>query len=417
MKPMSVFIIFLFIIFAVVMPAFATDVEEAHTWSDNEVAAIGSLWLGNLPPPPLDPSNAFSGNPRAAALGKKFFFDSRFSRDGSVSCSTCHRPDMQFTDSLPFSHGIAFTSRRSMPLIGMAYQSWFFWDGRVDSLWAQALEPPETPEEHGISRTMAALIIGKYYRDEYEAVFGPMPVFTEEEYPAIARPDPEDPLAYQAWQDMDLGKRTIVNRVFVNFGKVIAAYVRLIVPSSSRFDRYIEALVRGDRQSMHRTFSVDEAIGLRLFVGKAKCMNCHHGPLLTNGDFHNLDIPRPEGAPMDRGRADGIRQVYRNLFNCMGKFSDADAEMDCDELRYMDTDTTKYIGAFKTPTLRNVADRPPYMHAGQFSTLREVLEFYAASDNPELGHGGGLSQKDIRHLEAFLMTLSGPLLEYKAGNE
>jgi cytochrome c peroxidase len=389
-------------------PALAVHPAEPHEWSDAEKDVLRSLWIESLPEPPVDPSNKYSGDPEAARLGEKFFFDRRFSADGTVSCSTCHRPDMQFTDSLPLAHGMGETARRSMPLLGMAYQVWFFWDGRVDSLWSQALAPPEAPLEHGISRTRCAQIIANNYRDEYEKVFGALPDFNEKDYPAIAKPSPTEPEAYAAWQSMEPEMRDNVTRVFVNMGKAIAAYVRLIVPGESRFDRYVGAVLDGDAEMARRVYGAEEAAGLRLFIGKAKCINCHTGPMITNGDFHNLEIPPREGADEDRGRADGMREVFRGLFNCLSKYSDADPEMDCNELRYMDTDTVKYINAFKVPTLRNVADRPPYMHAGQFESLGEVLRFYRTSNNPELGHAE-LTDEELKQLEAFMYTLSGTI--------
>src|SRR5674476_801845 len=107
-------------------------------------------------------------------------------------------------------------------------------------------------------------------------------------------------------------------------------------------------------------FTPDEAEGLRLFIGKAKCTNCHTGPLFTNSEFHNTEVPTPPNMPRDNGRAGGMRKVLSDEFNCLGKYSDAGLG-DCAELRYLNTDTTKYSGAFKTPTLRNVAERAPYM--------------------------------------------------------
>jgi cytochrome c peroxidase len=390
----------------------APPAGDARIWSGAELQTIRSLWIGSLPPPPNDPSNAYSDDPRAVQLGKKFFFDRRFSANGTVSCGTCHQPDRNFEDGLPLAHGIGMTSRRTMPLIGGAYGSWFFWDGRKDSLWSQALSPPEAPLEHGITRTLCALIISKYYRAEYEEIFGPLPEFKEEDYPILARPAPDFPYAYDAWQSMSPERRDQVNRVYVNMGKAIAAYVRLILPGPSRFDRYAEAAIKGDKEAMQKLFSPEEAEGLRLFIGKAKCINCHNGPMLTNGDFHNTGVPQPPNLMADRGRAEGIRMVHSDLFNCLGKYSDAGPE-DCAELKYMDTRTDRYEGAFKTPTLRNVADRPPYMHAGQFATLREVLEHYRSVKpggviSAELEHRD-LSEMDLDRLEAFLKTLSGPL--------
>ena len=99
--------------------------------------------------------------------------------------------------------------------------------------------------------------------------------------------------------------------------------------------------------------------------------------------------------------------VLSDEFNCLGRYSDAKPE-ECLELRFIDTNKGKYTGAFKTPTLRNVADRPPYMHAGQIKTLSEVLSFYRRSRSDELGHQE-LTNEELSKIEAFLKTLSGPL--------
>jgi cytochrome c peroxidase len=171
-------------------PVFAMD---EHIWSDQEKSILRSLWIGSLGPLPVDPSNKYSDNPEAAELGRRLFFEDKFSGNQKVSCATCHREDYLFTDNLPLSHGMDTTPRRSMPLIGLAYNSWFFWDGRTDSLWSQALGPIESKLEHGISRTMIAFIISKYYRSEYEKLFGRLPEFMEVTFPQHARPALDDP--------------------------------------------------------------------------------------------------------------------------------------------------------------------------------------------------------------------------------
>ena len=383
--------------------AWASEID-AHAWSKEEISVIRSLWIGSLPPLPKDPSNAFADDPKARALGKRLFFDPRFSGNLQVSCATCHRPDMNFTDDLPLAHGMGSTARRSMPLLGVAYDSWFFWDGRKDSLWSQALGPIESNVEHGFTRTACAFLISKNYRSEYEEIFGKIPDITN----AVASPSTEDVVVLKTWVSMTPDKRDEVNRIYANMGKAIAAYVRTIVPGPSRFDRYAEALQKKDTAAMASSLSLEELNGLRLFIGKAKCTNCHSGPLFTNSDFHNIGVPAPPKVPYDKGRTDGIRKVLSDEFNCLGRYSDA-GPGDCAELRFLDTKTEKYDGAFKTPTLRNVAERAPYMHAGQFSTLKEVLEFYRQSKSHELGHNA-LSDDELRQLEAFLRSLSGPIM-------
>ena len=403
------------IIFVIVFlnaPGAAWSMDQ-HDWSDQEKSILRSLWIGSLGPLPVDPSNKYSDNPGAAALGKKLFFEDKFSGNKKVSCATCHREDYFFTDNLPLSHGIDTTPRRSMPLIGVAYNSWFFWDGRTDSLWSQALGPIENKLEHGISRTMSAYIISKYYRTEYEGIFGPLPDFMEETFPHHARPALDDPDALKAWVLMTPDQREEVNKVYVNMGKAIAAFVRTILPQPSPFDRYVEQILAGETLSSRMALTDAEAAGLRLFIGRAKCTNCHNGPMFTNSDFHNLGMPPRENVAPDMGRAAAITQVLSSQFNCLGKYSDAHPN-DCPELRFIDTSNKKYEGAFKTPTLRNVTERPPYMHAGQFATVREVLKFYQSqAKNPELGHAG-LTDEELDLLEAFLHTLSSPLTSLQA---
>ncbi|MBU0485832.1 MAG: hypothetical protein KKB30_15115 [Proteobacteria bacterium] len=400
-------------IFVFASQAWSAHPHDVHDWSEQERQILRSLSLETLGSLPVDPSNAYSADQRAVNLGKKIFFDVKFSGNNKVSCATCHREDMDFTDDLSRAHGMGTTRRRSMPLAGLAYSSWFFWDGRKDSLWSQALGPIESPLEHGISRTLAARLILDNYQDEYEAIFGPLPNFIGSKLPFKARPDADNPEIQAAWNSLPVDQRQSINVIYANVGKSIAAYVRLILPGLSRFDYYLQAVSAGDKKVMAELFSRDEATGLHLFVGRAKCINCHNGPLLSNFDFHNVGVPQPDDPGPDRGRAEGIAVVLQDEFNCLGQYSDA-GKRDCAELRFMDNDPAKYLGAFKTPSLRNVARRPPYMHAGQFVSLKEVLRHYrrvrpGGRISPELAHGG-LTDEDLIGLEAFLGTLNGPII-------
>jgi cytochrome c peroxidase len=381
----------------------AEDLTKIHEWGEGEIQVLRSLSLAALPPLPKDPSNAYADDPKAIALGKRLFFDARFSANGKVSCATCHKPGMSFTDDLPLAKGMGTTTRRTMPLIGSAYSSWFFWDGRKDSLWSQAIGPIESAVEHGFTRTMCAHLIVDKYRDDYEAIFGKLPRITHRSCPPAASPGTGNPAALKAWKAMKPQDREAVNRIYANIGKAIASYVRQILPRPAPFDRYVDAVARRDASEADRLIGTEAVEGLRLFIGRAKCTNCHNGPLFTNSSFHNVGITMPR----DEGRADGIGKVLSDEFNCLGRYSDA-RPGECAELRFMDTDKAKYVGAFKTPTLRNVADRPPYMHAGQFSTLDEVLAFYRQSASRELEHGG-LTADEMAKIGIFLRTLSSPL--------
>src|SRR5262245_17264932 len=96
-------------------------------WSDEEVAKFRSLWIGSLPPLRVDPSNQYANDPRAATLGQKLFFDTRFSSNGKVACATCHMPEKLFQDGTPLAHGVGTTNRRTLTLIGNADRHWFLW--------------------------------------------------------------------------------------------------------------------------------------------------------------------------------------------------------------------------------------------------------------------------------------------------
>lgn len=376
--------------------------DATAAFSASELRTLRSLWLGSLGPPPDDPSNAYDTDPRAARLGRRIFFDTRFSANQRVACGTCHVPALSFQDAKPRAEGIGRLRRRSMPLLGVAHNTWFFWDGRKDSLWSQALDPLENPLEHGISRAQVSALVARYYETEYREIFGALPTLPSDLSPK-ARPAADDPAAQAAWQSLAASDRDAINRVYVNVGKAIAAFVRTIQPGPSRFDRYVEAVLAG-RSEPRGILQSAEIRGLRTFIGKGKCTNCHAGPMLSNGEFQFTQVPQREP---DSGRAEGIAKVLADEFNCLGQYSDAKPEQ-CTALRFIDPDARELMRAFKTPTLRNVAVRGPYMNAGQFSTLAEVLRFYRNDVRGvrELAHGG-LTEPELSDLEAFLRTLTG----------
>lgn len=378
-------------------------------WSDEELASLESLWIGSLPPLPVDPSNQYADNPAAAGFGQKLFFDTRFSSNGEVACGTCHLPEQLFQDGIPLAQGVGTTNRRTMTIVGTAYSPWLFWDGRKDSQWAQALGPLESPVEHGSNRTYYAHLIDRYYRADYEAIFGEMP---EVSHLPLVTGSVQSEEVIAAWEAMPPEDQENVTRIYVNMGKAIAAYERYLIPGKSRFDRYAEAVLNGDYKSANEIFTPDEIAGLKLFIGEANCTDCHNAPLFTNNDFHNTGVPAAEGLPEDLGRAIGAQQVLADEFNCLSIYSDAD-ESECLELNYMVVDAHKQERQFKPPSLRNVAGRGPFMHAGQFATLEEVLNHYNTAPEAPAGHSEleplNLSEKQLAQIIAFLKTLDGPI--------
>ena len=202
-------------------------------------------------------------------------------------------------------------------------------------------------------------------------------------------------------------QRDDVTRVFVNIGKAIAAYERRIGFGASRFDKYVAGITSG--QSDQGNLTDDEIAGLRLFIGKANCTQCHSGPLLTSNEFHNTGVPPRPQLAVDHGRLTGATAVLTDEFNCRSQWSDARTR--CSELEFMVTGDHTLDRAYKVPSLRNVAERAPYMDAGQFATLAEVLDHYNRAPAAATGHSElrplRLKPAELRQLEAFLRTLSG----------
>jgi cytochrome c peroxidase len=296
-----------------------------------------------------------------------------------------------------------------MPVAGTAHSAWLFWDGRTDSQWSQALGPLESPVEHGGDRTQYAHVVAAHYRAPYERVFGPLPGL--DGLPDQAGPVPDSSRRI-AWERIPPARQDDISRVYANIGKAIAAFERRIEHAPTRFDRYVAAELAGRAHTTESAFTTDEEAGLRLFIGKANCANCHNGPRFTDEHFHNTGVPpSPLVAEVDSGRATGVRQVVAGEFNCLSKHSDARPE-ECAELQFAVTEGEELVRAYKTPSLRGVAERAPYMHAGQFATLAEVIRHYDQAPAAPAGHSElrrlRLSERERAQIEAFLRTLSAP---------
>ncbi len=377
-----------------------------------EVEAI--LELSPLPSVPPDATNAVYESEAAARFGQALFFDTRLSANGEVSCATCHVPAKDWTDGLRVGVGQRAVSRNTMSLWNVAYNRWYFWDGRRDTLWAQALTPLEDPREHDFSRVGLVHVLANDadYRRAYGDVFGKLPDVSA--LPAAARPgDPtKDPRAV-AWDALDADAQDTVNRVFSNAGKALAAFQRELVSTDSPFDQYARGL-RDAKPYEQRAITESAKRGLRLFVGKARCVLCHSGPTFSDLEFHDtrVDGPDVDGGP-DIGRFQGIKDVQADPFNGVGAYSDDPTGEADAKVSYLFTDGHA-VREFKTPTLRNVAMTAPYMHHGRFETLAEVVEFYSTMDGAadrdvreRLLVPVGLTGREIADLLDFLESLSG----------
>ena len=376
-------------------------------WTEQEWATIQSLSLSNLPKA-NDPSNRYLDNPQAIQLGSQLFFDKRLSANGQVSCASCHQPEKYFTDGLSTAHGFGVGTRNTPTLLGAAWNQWFFWDGRKDSLWSQALGPLEAPKEHNIARTdfVKLVLTDPQYQASYQAIFGATPSSNDlSTWPKEAQPSGSIE-QIKAWKALSEQQRQQINLSFSNLGKALAAYVSTLTPPSSRFDQYVEEIKQ--KKASH-LLSSNELQGLKLFIDpKQQCLNCHAGSLFSNQSFHNIGTGE---FGKDTGRAAVVDQIRLDPFNCLGSFSDAPPES-CTKLQYMQRSRHQLLGSYKTPSLRNVGQTAPYFHNGSKQTLAEVLDHYINSTDIKAGRADlktiNLTTSEQADLIAFLNSLNAP---------
>lgn len=353
--------------------------EPVEGLTEREVRILQSLSLESLGPPPANPSNRVADSEQAAELGQQLFFDPRFSMDGTLSCASCHQPDKAYTDGLALAEGLDQTGRNTPTLLGVAYQRWFYWDGRRDSLWAQAMIPFEATSEMGSSRVavVRAVLSHPEYRAAYQALFGQPPEFDWDSLPQEATPLGSTE-RQNAWYRLPRATQHNMNGVFANLGKTLEAFQRTLEPPETRFDQFVAALAAGNIDRARELSSPAEIQGMKLFIDdeRAQCLRCHNGPMLSNGGFHNIGTGKFSGENMDFGRVFGLQAVTMDEFNCLGEYSDARPEQ-CDNLNYLSQDPHQALyGAFKTPTLRYLDQTAPYFHDGRFNTLIEVIDYY-----------------------------------------
>jgi len=403
---------FIFKIVLAVLPGLLTACSDPAL-TEREQRIIASFSLSNLPAP-FTGSNRVAQNPDAADFGEQLFNDPLLSSTGTISCASCHNPQQHFIDGLAKGQGIGKLNRNTPPLAGAAWNQWQYWDGRRDSLWSQALTPLEAKDEMGTNRVaVTRFILGNAnYRQQYTTLFGEITLNTS------ALTTDASPIGNKKekrnWFDIDHNTQEKINTVFVNVGKSIAAFEQTLLPVTTRFDRFVDSVKAGAPDM--KLLSKEELRGARLFINgeKTQCLECHNGPLFSNGDFHNIGTGRFEALPgeqLDFGRVFGVQAALINEFNCQGRFSDAGKD-GCKHLQFINRAAVSHTqGAFRTPTLRNAPNTAPYFHDGRFSSLQQVVQHYASQ--PVATRSGQnelrpfvLDEKEIGQLTAFLNTLA-----------
>ncbi|AJQ97658.1 cytochrome-c peroxidase [Gynuella sunshinyii] len=399
----------------------AHGASDPYLFTDADISFLSGFMLSDAYRLPDTPDNKVADDERAAQLGHQLFFDRQLSANGEVSCATCHQPKLHFTDGLAKSVALGTTRRNAPSIPGALYSPWQFWDGRADSLWVQALGPLEDLHEQGLDRTSAARYFISTYSSEYQTLFnnaGAVDVVRRLTIPA----SPLHPGAHaDNWQSLSDAERTAVNQIFANLGKVIMAYERRLTLPPARFDRFVEALRKqAEPSQLQALMTIQEVAGMRLFMGKANCASCHNGPMFSNFEFHNIGAPEPDQNYVDLGRYEGVITLQNSEFTCLSPYSDAATEQ-CEEMRFLKQQGPELVGAFKTPSLRNVTRTAPYMQSGQFSSLQEIVShynkpvppFYDRRQHPSRPHFDilplNLTEQEQQQLIAFLDTLTSPI--------
>lgn len=311
--------------------------------------------------------------PARVELGKKLYFDKRLSKDGTVSCATCHDVTRGFTDQLKTSEGIKdqFGTRNAPTTLNSALLQTLFLDGRSPSLDHQAKMPITNPIEMGMP-SEAAAVKAIAADPEYQKAFGK---------------------AYGRGVNME------------DIGRAIAAFERTLVFIDSPFRRFLE----GEKGAI----SAEARAGWDLFNGKARCVTCHpmnlSNPLGTDNRFHNVGVS---------ARHQDFEGLAKRALKALAEDS---SEQKLDELalgtemgelgRFMVTKNRTDIGSFRTPLILNIGITPPYMHDGSLPTLWDVMDHYNKGGEPNPSLDGGmeplaLTEEEINQLVAFLFALT-----------
>lgn len=407
------------IILSVFLVASCGEKKVDHDFTEADILFLKQFSLSSLAEPPESISNVVASNPDAAKLGHHLFFDKRLSANEEVSCSSCHQPEKYFTDGLKTSVAIGVAKRNAPSVLSASWSHWMYWDGRKDSVWSQALGPLEDPAEHGFTRVKVVKLIARNYAQQYHAIFGELP----EQAVLDKVSDNATPLGDETqqaqWLQIDSAVQEKINQAFANVGKSLMAYQRQLQTPLAPFDQFVDALVVGNL-STDNQLNQSALNGMKLFLGKANCVSCHNGPLFTNFEFHNIGAPESDKNNVDLGRYSGIKSLVADEFTCVSSYSDA-KPADCIEMRFLKKQGPELVGAFKTPSLRNVSETAPYMQTGQFDNLEQVIEhydipkppYYNRQQHPNRPHFDilalRLKPQEKLDLIAFLKTLTSPL--------
>jgi cytochrome c peroxidase len=403
--------------------------------------------MSPIPDLPVDTTNKYADSAAAAALGQALFFDPRIAgpiQNGTpaegqlgaigdkfkIACANCHMPasgwlfDIRSNNGGPIPNATAlgsdWMSRNVSSLVntvfyvqghGRSAPHWRENDGFSDSEWFDAQSEPEgAPVQNG-SRLQLAHLIFDHYHDLYNRAFPEWPlnpaIANLSRFPATGSPFTD----VDNWNGMAPGDQEIINRVLTNYGKGMEAHLRTLISRNAPFDRF----VAGDRHAINSSAQN----GLKLFVGKAGCVGCHAGPIMSDDNFHNTGLQinttlSPHAAPGETGRNSNQAFICNSVdseFNVNGPYSD---DRHTGRLNGF-CDLSIPNNLWRTKELRQIAHTAPYMRDGQLATLEDVIDFYDRGGDPADANNVGpreihqlhLSHQEKQDLIAFLGTLTG----------
>ena len=414
--------------------------------------------------PPRNPFNMRDNDDTVAQLGQMLFFDKDVAEAitlagpagnvgdiRKVACATCH-PTKYFSDDRPgpLSHGRNYLTTNTGAMLNLAWYEWTLSTGRFDGL----VEHGTTVWSTSASPLAQARFVYLKYQAEYDAVFPDTPLDPRlglpttdpnSVYPLTGGPKSSPTAPDGPFEKMPQDAQDNISQIRANLGRAFDSYPRRLLTPESPFQKYV-------RDRDFSQLSPNAKLGLKLFIGKAACNECHTGPTLTDNGFHNVGAPALDffpgttmAVPPNRGRAGVMQAILNNLatvqanpdapmvFNGAGKYSDnptlglqrlLDVQQQ-DQVHCVTRNPTTMActlydetleGAFRTMSLLNVAQTAPYFHSGTVTTLEDVVRQYNAGGGPPGSYVGTVSPKirpllltedEIAALVEFLGTLTG----------
>jgi len=396
-----------------------------------------------------------------ANLGRLIYESTWLSRDGKVSCASCHG-----------AIGTTKSERTpASPLVNLAWQEWFGVAGASDSLDAAVLAACEQPEQLDSSRAVVAAAARSLWSREYQAIFGALPAALPPVERLVGTGSPElpqlrldvavaatglasigspvllDDIIEQSLREhiapaAELARRTLspmqvsrpwqhqfsqlsaaeaaaVNKVFINLGHALSTYIIGAVTVDAPFDQFAARLTHSTNvnEALGPGFGAAELQGLKLFLGPAKCVSCHNGATLADQNFYNLGLSQ-RGTRLDAGRAVAVLQAAANPQGCLGSALNAEPlAADCAKTLTLNPRNAAALGAFRTPSLRQLASKTSYMHDNRFASLDAVLSYLNdPRDVPAIGNRDAhlsplaLTKEELAAVGAFLNSLNGRII-------